>query len=245
VVLVTAEARPGKGSDYDYNDVLMRRSNDGGRTFASVVKLVDHTTYGEGPASNFIMIPDRATGRLHAVFCHDYARVFAMHSDDDGAAFSTPVEITAVFQQFCVDCAWRVCATGHRHWCGLQLRNGRMIIPVCLSDGSGTEFGGKHRGHRPSIVKLIYSYDHGKTWRRAGIVCRHGDVVNGVTVLNPSETIAVELADVRVLFNMRSESKQNRRLVSVSQDGVSDWSGPRFDNALLEPVCMASMIRLG
>ena len=70
-------------------------------------------------------------------------------------------------------------------------------------------------------------------------------MVNGVTVLNPSETIAVELADVRVLFNMRSESKQNRRLVSVSQDGVSDWSGPRFDNALLEPVCMASMIRLG
>ena len=81
VVLVTAEARPGKGGDYDCNDLLMRRSTDGGRTFAPAVKRVDHKTYGEGPVSNFVMIPDRATGRLHAVFCHDYARVFALRSE--------------------------------------------------------------------------------------------------------------------------------------------------------------------
>lgn len=29
-VLVTAEARPGQGGDYDFNDVLMRRSTDAG-----------------------------------------------------------------------------------------------------------------------------------------------------------------------------------------------------------------------
>ncbi|MGI6416132.1 MAG: sialidase family protein [Thermoguttaceae bacterium] len=242
-VLATTEARPGRGGDYDFNDVLMRRSTDGGKSFGPAVKLVDHTTYGDGPASNFVIIPDRDSGRVVAVFCHDYARVFTMHSDDGGASWSEPVEITGVFEQFKSDYPWRVCATGPGH--GTQLRNSRMIIPVWLSDGSGKEFaGGKHRGHRPSIVSLIYSDDRGKTWKRGSVVCRHGDVVDGVPVVNPSETIAVELADGRVMFNIRSESKRNRRLVSISPDGAADWSEPRFDDALLKPVCMASLSRL-
>ena len=226
VVLVTTEARPGRGGDYDFNDVLMRRSSDGGKTFGPIRKLVDHTTYGNAPVSNFVMIPDRNTGRVIAVFCHDYARVYTMHSDDDGATWSKPVEITGVFEQFKADYPWRVCATGPGH--GTQLCNGRMVIPVWLSDGSGKEFGkGMHRGHRPSIVSLIFSDDCGKTWQRGSIVCRHGDVIDGVTVINPSETIAVELTDGRVMFNMRSESKNRRRLVAVSPDGVSGWTAHR------------------
>jgi sialidase-1 len=241
VVLATTEARPGVGGDYDFNDVLMRRSTDAGRSFGPVIKLVDHATYGDGPASNFVMIPDRESGRVAAVFCHDYARVFALHSDNDGASFSGPVEITPVVEQFRSDYPWRVCATGPGH--GLQLRNGRMIVPVWLSDGSGSEMG-KHRGHRPSIVASIHSDDHGKTWQRGDIVCRHGDVVDGVTLVNPSETVAVELKDGRVMFNMRSESKIHRRLVAASPDGSSNWSLRGFDDALLEPVCMASLLRL-
>lgn len=240
VVLVTAEARPGRGGDYDYNDILMRRSDDGGKTFVSPLKLVDHTTFGDGPVSNFVMIPDQVSGRVVAVFCHDYARAFAMTSDDDGASFSTPVEITTVFEQFRVDYPWKVCATGPGH--GLQLRNGRMIVPVWLSDGGGTEMG-KHRGHRPSVVTLIYSDDHGQTWQRGDIVCRHGDSVNGITVINPSETIAVELCDGQVMLSIRSESEIHRRLIVVSPDGVSGWGTARFDEGLLEPVCMAGFLR--
>lgn len=241
VVLVTAEARPGRGGDYDFNDVLLRRSLDGGRTFGPSLKLIDHRAYGDGPVSNMVIIPDRSSGRVHAVFCHDYARVFSMHSDDDGDTFSSPEEITPVFATFRHDYPWRVCATGPGH--GLQCRNGRMIIPVWLSDGSGTEMGG-HRGHRPSIVSLIYSDDRGLTWQRGEIVCRHGDVVDGVTVVNPSETVAVELSDGRVMVNIRSESQPHRRLVAVSRDGVSRWEVRGFDDALLEPVCMASILRL-
>lgn len=241
-VLVTTEARPGRGGDYDFNDVLLRRSTDGGNTFGPVIKLVDHTTYGDGPVSNFVMIPDRDSGRVVAVFCHDYARVFTMHSDDDGATWSVPREITAVFEQFKSDYPWRVCATGPGH--GTQLRSGRMLVPVWLSDGSGKEFaGGKRRGHRPSIVSLIWSDDCGRTWNRGSIVCRHGDAIDGVTVANPSETIAVELADGRVMFNMRSESPNRRRLAAFSPDGVSGWAGHRWEAALLEPVCMASLVR--
>ena len=239
-VIVTTEARPGGGGDYDYNDVLMRRSTDGGRTFEPFVKLVDHADYSEGPVSNFVMIPDQDSGRVVAVFHHDYARAFTLYSDDDGATWSDPVEITHVFEEFKRDYPWRVCANGCGR--GLRLRNGRMLIPVWLSDGSGTEMG-KHRGHRPSIVVSIYSDDRGATWQRGGIVCRHGESVAGVPVINPSETSAVELSDGRVLFNMRSESESQRRLIAVSPDGDANWSGHRWDAALLDPVCMGSLLR--
>ena len=35
IVLVTAEARPGEGSDWDSNNVILRRSLDAGETFKS------------------------------------------------------------------------------------------------------------------------------------------------------------------------------------------------------------------
>ena len=54
VVLVTAEARPGQGGDYDFNDLLMRRSTDDGETFEPRVRLVDHTTCGDGPVSKVL-----------------------------------------------------------------------------------------------------------------------------------------------------------------------------------------------
>ena len=240
VVLAATEARPGNGGDYEQIDILMRRSTDGGKTFAPAVKIVDHSDYGDGPINNFVMISDQESGRVMAVFCHNYARVFMMHSDDDGVSFCKPVEMTSVFDRFHDEYPWRVCATGPGH--GLQLRTGRMIIPVWLSDGSGSDQGG-HLAHRPSVISLIYSDDHGDTWQRGPIVCRHGNVINGVTVVNPSETITVELSDGSVMINIRSESALHRRLVAISPDGISTWRIRGFDTALQDPVCMASILR--
>lgn len=45
------------------------------------------------------------------------------------------------------------------------------------------------------------------------------------------------------MLNARSESKAHRRLVTISKDGATNWSTPKFDDALLEPICMASMVR--
>lgn len=40
-----------------------------------------------------------------------------------------------------------------------------------------------------------------------------------------------------------SESKAHRRIVTTSRDGATGWSTPRFDEALLEPICMAGLVR--
>ena len=142
---------------------------------------------------------------------------------------------------------WKVIATGPGH--GIRLAGGRLVVPLWMSDGSGTEFGPGRLGHRPSVVAGITSDDGGRTWRCSAIAARHGQTVPYRTgtamIVNPSETLPLELADGRVLFNMRSESAPHRRLVSVSPDGASGWSEPRFVDDLLEPVCMASIARVG
>ena len=245
-VIATAEARPGGGGDWDFNDVVMRRSTDGGLTWDEQRLVVRSADYGEGPASNFCPIPDAEAGCVHALFCHNYERIFYTRSTDDGATWSTPREITASALAYREEYPWRVIATGPGH--GIRTRGGRLVVPLWMSDGSGTEFGAGKLGHRPSHVGGLYSDDAGASWHATDIVARHEQVIpyraGTAMIVNPNETLALELSDGRVLFNMRTESAAHKRLVSVSADGATGWSVPRFDDDLLDPVCMASIIRL-
>jgi sialidase-1 len=123
-----------------------------------------------------------------------------------------------------------VLATGPDH--GIQLRNGRLIVPVWLSTGTGGN------AHRPSVTATIYSDDAGRSWHAGEIAVPCTD-----EWINPNETVAIELADGRVMLNVRNESKAHRRLVTTSKDGATGWSTPKFDDALMEPICMGSMVR--
>ncbi|MGC4003055.1 MAG: sialidase family protein [Pirellulales bacterium] len=165
-----------------------------------------------------------------ALYCVEYAHCFYARSDDDGATFSKPVDVTATFDGFKPDYDWAVLAVGPAH--GIKLRTGRLVVPVWMS--TGKEAG----GHRPSCVATIYSDDAGKSWKRGAIV------VDTPELKNPSETIVVELSDGRVLLNIRHENPEHRRAISMSKDGASGWSKPSLVDALYEPICMGSILRL-
>ncbi|MEK7409524.1 MAG: sialidase family protein [Acidobacteriota bacterium] len=245
-VLAYCEARKSDRGDWGSIDIFLRRSEDGGKTWQPRAKIAavegphrknpvalaqdlarpDDVTY-----NNPVAIVDRKTRAVHFIFNIEYMRAFYMRSDDDGKTFSQPVEITSTFEKFRADYDWKVLATGPGH--GIQLRSGRLIVPAWLSTGTGGH------AHRPSVVSSIYSDDHGRTWRRGEIA-----IPNTEEWVNPSETVAVELADGRVMFNARSESKAHRRLVTYSKDGATGWSAPQFHPELLEPICMASSMRL-
>src|SRR4051812_27531628 len=81
--------------------------------------------------------------------------------------------------------AWQAFGTGPAH--GIQLRSGRLVVPVWLSKGTGGN------AHRPSVVSTIYSDDAGKTWKRGEIVANETDPLT-----NPNESVLAQLADGRV-----------------------------------------------
>lgn len=243
-VLAWCEARQ-KGGDWDQIEILLRRSTDDGRTWSDASKFPE--VPGPKPKNPFalrvkgvketdvtynnpVLIADR-DGTVHGIFCLEYMRSFYIRSNDDGVTWSTPVEITPTFEMFRPAYDWKVLATGPDH--GIQLKNGRLIVPVWLSTGTGGN------AHRPSVTATIYSDDQGKTWNAGEIA-----VPNTPEWINPSETVAIELADGNVMLNIRSESKAHRRLTTISRDGATGWSKPAFDDPLLEPICMGSVVRL-
>lgn len=245
-VLTWCEARKRSAGVSDWDDIriLLRRSTDDGKSwgvtksianvpgpktknpFALKMKNVDpkDVTY-----NNPVLIADK-DGTLHMLFCLEYERVFYQRSDDDGLTFSQPTEITAAFEAFKKDYAWKVLATGPNH--SIQLKTGRLVVPVWLSTGEGGN------AHRPSVTATVYSDDQGKTWKAGDIAVPCTD-----DWINPNETVAIELNDGRVMLNVRSESKAHRRIIVTSPNGATGWSTPRFDEALLEPICMGGIVR--
>jgi len=239
-----ARKRPAGVSDWDDIRILLRRSTDDGRSWSAPVSIaavpgpktknpialrMKNVDPADVTYNNPVLIADR-DGTVHMLFCLEYMRVFYQRSTDDGLTFTTPVEITATFDAFTKDYGWKVLATGPNH--SIQLRNGRLIVPVWLSTGTGGN------AHRPSVTATIFSDDAGKTWQAGNIA-----VPDTATWINPNETVAIELNDGRVMLNVRNESKAHRRLVTTSPDGATGWSTPRFDDALLEPICMGGIVR--
>ncbi len=243
-VLAYCEARRTGKSDWDTIDLMLCRSTDGGKTWSPRVKIADvpgSKTKNPVALAQKLANTDDVTynnpvafanrdGSVQFLFCLEYCRCFSIRSDDDGVTWTKPVEITATFDKFRPEYDWKVLATGPGH--GIQLKNGRLVVPVWLSLGTGGH------AHRPSVTTTIFSDDNGKTWQRGEIA-----VPNTDEWINPNETVVVQLADGRVMLNVRSESKSHRRLVTSSPDGATAWSKPRFDDYLLEPICMGSIIR--
>lgn len=244
-VLVYCEARKDARGDWGPIDILLRRSTDGGKTFSPPQPLVhlegdlpmnpvaaaqNLDKPGDNTVNNPVAFVDHKTGAIHFLYCLEYMRCFYMRSDDDGLTWTKPVEITETFEKFRPDYDWKVIATGPAH--GIQLKTGRLVVPVWISTGTGGH------AHRPSVTSTIYSDDHGKTWQRGEIA-----VPNNNEWIFPNETVIVELVNGMVVLNVRSESKKHRRIIVQSRDGATKWSKPRYDDALLEPICMGSIIR--
>ncbi|HEY6170132.1 MAG TPA: sialidase family protein, partial [Verrucomicrobiae bacterium] len=202
-VLAWCEARK-KGGDWDDINILLRRSTDDGKTWSAPKNIADvpgpkmknpfslrmkNVDPKDVTYNNPVLIADR-DGTVHMLFCLEYMRCFYQRSTDDGVSWSRPVEITRTFETFRPGYDWKVLATGPDH--SIQLKSGRLVVPVWLSTGTGGN------AHRPSVTATIFSDDKGKTWHAGEIAVPCTDVL-----INPNETVAIELTDGRVMLNVR------------------------------------------
>jgi sialidase-1 len=227
-LLAFCEGRIGTASDWADMNLLVRRSIDGGKSWESV-HILDSSK--GAPVGNPTPIVDKS-GRVHLLYQKDYARAFYTSSDDDGISWKKASDITAVFDQFKPEYDWKVLAPGPGH--GIQLRNGRLLAAIWMANSSKLL---PRRSHSPSWVATIYSDDRGETWKRGAVVAN-----NSTDIVNPNESMPVQLPDGTVLLSIRNGNTIKQRAFSKSNDGISNWSKVWFEEELFDPTCMASIV---
>jgi len=212
--------RKGRGDAGDI-DLVLKRSSDGGKTWGPLQVVWDD---GENTVGNPCPLVDRDTGTIWLPFCRNNDRVFITKSTDDGATWAPPVEITKDVKRP----TWTWYATGPGH--GIQLESGRLLIPCDHRDPTLPPPRGRQDITRSHIV---YSDDHGATWKIGGILPRR-----------TNECEAVQTAGGVLYLNMRNTFGKNRRAFAWSRDDGLTWSEVGFDETLISPVCQASLVRL-
>jgi sialidase-1 len=229
-VLAFCEGRKNGASDYGDIDLVVKRSADKGATWSAQLTIVDDGTMS---CNNPTPIVDLKTNTVVLVFTKHPGddseaeildgraapcTVWVMKSVDDGVTWSTPRDITRQVSKP----EWRWYATGPCH--SIRTTGGRMVVPCnhSLAPDQATWYS-----------HAIASDDIGETWSLLGSA---GPLCNESTLL--------ELPGGELYLNMRSYHGVNRRHVSRSSDGGHTWSEPAADNALLEPVCQASVLRI-
>jgi sialidase-1 len=244
-VLAWCEARKFTAADRGEIEIHLRRSADGGRTWAGArqvahlgprlarnphiperKKLKNMGGPAEQTVNNAVAIATRA-GPVHLLYCVEYMRCFHVRSDDDGLTWSEPREITAAADGFRGRIDWQAVAFGPGH--GIELAGGRLVVPVWLADYRGAEGRGGSLSHGSGT---LVSDDGGATWQAGAVAIRRG-----------GESAVAELADGRVMLTARNGDPANRRLASVSGDGAGGWSEPRLIADLPEWGCMAGFVR--
>jgi sialidase-1 len=227
-LLAFCEGRRSSASDSGNIDVLLRRSFDHGKTWTPVQTVAD---LGDDTVGNPAPVVDRKSGAILLLLTRNPGAVterqiveglapvgrtvWLSRSADDGATWTAPVEITAQTKRP----EWTWYATGPGN--GVQLRSGRLVIPCDHI----------RRDNRVMHSHIIYSDDGGQTW-----------AIGAVADEKTNESAAAEARDGSIILNMRSYHGSNRRAVQRSRDGGLTLEPLAFDEALIEPVCQASLV---
>ncbi len=212
-------------NDWSARNIGIKRSIDMGDTWSECSHIIEENT--DETINNPVMIACK-NGIVHLFWQINYRRGFHQTSYDDGLTFSRPKEITDLLLPWRKDYKWEKFAFGPCH--GIETKNGRLIIPVWLCDAPGD-------AHSPSVVSTLSSDDGAVSWKCGEIIESNGELIN------PSETIATQLSDARILLNIRHSGTVRYRAFSISNDGEKGFSKPRFDYSLPDPVCCAGLVR--
>jgi sialidase-1 len=235
-LLAFAEGR--FGGDHAQNDMILKRSTDGGETWGSLQLLDDQ---GGTSLNDPLAVEVRAgphDGRVYLFYmsfpqgCHTScvpvgygsgsSRNWLMFSDDSGVTWSTPQDITESARPESSNYAGSPGV-------GIQLRHGehagRIIVPLRKGPSGSMQ------------IYMLYSDDGGDIWRR-GIAAS-----NGTSGGTGDEVAIAELDDGTILLNARGHNgSPTWRKTARSSDGGLTWTPLENDEGLMTPHCMASIV---
>jgi len=245
-VLAFAEGRAAH-ADQAVNRLILKRSGDAGRTWDPLQVIAD-----DSPRclNNPCAVVERGSGRVLVMFQSypagaaerspqikpgvegdSVVRNYLIHSDDDGLTWSKPRDITRSTKR-----PERVTTVASGPGIGIQLRRGphkgRLLIP--FNEGPFDHWN----------VYAVYSDDGGETWQMGEVAPgAHVPDGKGGTTSQANEAQIVELADGSVRLNSRRWAGKPVRKTSLSRDGGATWSNIEDAPELMDPSCMASIVR--
>lgn len=229
-IIVYYETRLAAYDDWSAVGVGMKRSTDGGNTFCERQMIA---TSEDLPVNNPLMIASR-DGRIHFLWQKDYRQLFYQVSTDDGITFSEPISVIDSLMEFKDEFGWSLFAIGPGH--GIEMKNGRLVVPVWLARGKGND-------HFPTHVSTIISDDGGITWHRGEVIYSSENWGDDFVSVNESQV--VELSDGSVLINMRHNGNMRYRYTAISPNGQDGFSTPIPDKQLPDAICFGSLVRAG
>ncbi len=237
-LLAFAEGRVESRRDHDNVDLILKRSTDNGATWGPLQVVWGKDDHGLITWGNPCPVIDRRNGRVWLAMCWENYKVFVVHSDDHGATWSVPRDITADIW----NPAWArppgpILTIWTGPGIGIQVERGphagRLVIPVHLR---------QHPLRKAEFneAACFYSDDGGATWR-------YGEGTTGFG----NEPAVVELTDGRLMLNQRHYMAVDQRrpgvpryrLISYSDDGGATWTPSKSDDELTDPSVQASMLR--
>lgn len=224
-VITYFEARH-TASDWAMMDILLYRSEDGGKTFSDPIVMAQGDD--DYPTVNNPVCIVGEDGILHFIYCRNYSvgggDVFYRRSEDDGRTWSEPHNIMASTKPEIHNVF--ACGPGH----GICTSDGMLLVPVWLVK---KEAGEETMAHHPGTVSTLYSRDNGDTWQLGDLIAATEEC------RDPNETQAAVLSDGRIYLNVRL-SGVGYRAYTVSETGYDGWASLAVDFALPDPTCFGS-----
>jgi len=215
-LLAFAEGRRYSCSDHDWNDIVMKRSEDGGQTWGNLSVVVtestpsDHITDGN-PAPVLLR-----NGTLLLPYSRNNKEVFVVSSHDVGASWTAPQNITRA----AVGAGWTWVATGPPG--SVELPSGDIVVPC-----DHIESGGATGSHT-----LRWSSSSNE-WQLQQLLTAG------------NECQAALLGNGSMLLGMRPRSRATGRLFAMSDNGGATFGPARSEPSLRDPECQGSLVSGG
>ncbi len=227
-ILALAEARIDTGLDDGAHHIVLKRSTDKGQSFSESKIIVESTK--EQSWTNPTVLQDRITKEIFLFYAlnhkNESTQVYFKTSKDDGISWSAASEITSLFVTNAHGWTFHLPGPGH----GIQLKNGRLIIPVWHR--KSISFATKERKYG---VNCVYSDDHGKTWKVGGDT--------PVGELNESQIVEQKDGDLLLIGRTVTGSSDSHQAKVWSKDKGLTWTQkPEYDTALSGKMCDIGLI---